>query len=159
FRSRGPGQYRPAEPPLYRHVERGAARSTRAATFFGRVPKGRVRDDRTWGGAPLAGRPAVRLVGGGRLGLLLDRVQLERAHEQLEPLRLEQDLAGRGEDVGALVDGVAVDADRDARPRAQALDPVPLARRVLDVVPAARVEQLLEVPVVLRPPELAARRR
>src|SRR5205807_530575 len=87
---------------------------------------------------------------------LLQRVQLELPHEQLEPLRLQQDLAGRGEGVVAVVDLVAVDLDGDRLAPAEALDAGPLAQLALDVVLAARVEQLLEVRVVLRPPELPA---
>ena len=81
-------------------------------------------------------------------------MQFELPDEQLEALGLEQDLAGRGEDIVTLVDGGPVDADRDPVPLAQALDPGPLRRRALDVVLAAGVEQFLEVGIVLRPPEL-----
>ena len=91
---------------------------------------------------------------GGVLSHFFKRVQLELPDEQLEPLGLQQDLAGRGEDVVTLVDGGAVDAHRDPAPVAEALDPRPLARRALDVVLAAGVEQLLEIGIVPRPPEL-----
>src|SRR5262245_26297279 len=83
-------------------------------------------------------------------------MQLEGADEQLEPFGLEQDAAGGGEGVVALVDGAAVDADGDRLAGAQAFDLRPLPQGALDVLLAARVEQLLEVGVVARPPELAA---
>src|SRR5207244_3841447 len=88
------------------------------------------------------------------LALLLQRLQLELAHEQLEPLRLEQDLPRRGKGVVALVDLRAIDDDADALAFTQALDASPFAQRALDVVLAARVEQFLEIRIVQRPPEL-----
>ena len=70
-----------------------------------------------------------------------DRVQLELADEQLEPLALEQDLAARRGDVVAFVDEDPVDADRDPVALAGAFHPGPLALGALDVVPAPGVEQ------------------
>src|SRR3954469_15587668 len=84
------------------------------------------------------------------------RVQLERADEQLEPLRLQEDLARRGGDTVGLVHRLAVDPDLDPVAVADAFDPVPFASRVLHVVLASGVEEFLEVRVVLRPPELSA---
>ena len=55
-----------------------------------------------------------------------------------------------------IVDRGAVDAERDPAPVAEAIDPGPLAQGALDVVPSPRIEQLLELRVVSRPPELAA---
>ena len=48
----------------------------------------------------------------------------------------------------------SVDADRDPAPLAEAIHPGPLAQGALGVIPASRIEQLLELRVVSRPPEL-----
>src|SRR5438309_1801288 len=84
------------------------------------------------------------------------RPQLEIAEVDLEPLGLEQDLPGRGVRVVTLVDCGAVDDHRDALAFTDALDARPLAEWTLHVVLAPRVDQLLEVRVVLGPPELFA---
>src|SRR6266542_6826154 len=73
----------------------------------------------------------------------LQRVQLEGAKVHLEPLRLQEDLAGGRVGVVALVDDGAVDADGDALAVADAFDAGPLAERALDIVLAAGVDQLL----------------
>src|SRR5438552_9853131 len=103
-------------------------------------------------------RRKSRRVGGGNMVIpsVLQGVQFELANEQLKALALQQDLAGRGVDVVALIDRGAVDADRDGLPRAQALDPRPFAEGTLDVVLTAGVEQFLELRIVQRPPQLAA---
>src|SRR5262249_9294672 len=99
--------------------------------------------------------PSNRLANS-RLTPAVRRMDLELADEQLEPFRLQQALARGREAVVGVVDDGAVDADGDRPARADALDASPLAEGALDVVLAARVEQLLEIGVVPRPPQLPA---
>ena len=72
---------------------------------------------------------------------------------------LEQNPAGGGKHLAALVDRLAVDLDRELAAVGDALDAGPVAQRAFDVFLAAGVEQLLEIPIVPRPPELPARGR
>src|SRR4051812_19522045 len=85
----------------------------------------------------------------------LQGIEFKLADDQLESLRLEEDLAGRGIDVVAFVDGGAVDTDGDALALAEALDPGPFAQGAFRVVLAARIKQLLVIRVMERPPELS----
>src|SRR5262249_4123052 len=68
------------------------------------------------------------------------RVQFKGADEQFEAFRLKENLPGRGEDIGSLVDGLAIDPDGDTVAVAQAFNLGPLAELALDVVLAAGVE-------------------
>src|SRR5262245_10519057 len=84
-------------------------------------------------------------------------MQLKRADEQLESFRLEQDLAGRGKDIVTLIDGNPIDANGNALAVANALHFGPLAKETFDVVLATGIQQLLEVRIVPRPPQLPIR--
>jgi len=86
------------------------------------------------------------------------RIYLELADKQLKSLGLEQDFPGRRKDPGALIDSRSVDPDRDPVALANAVDTRPFADRALNVVSASRVQQFLEIGVVIRPPELAIRK-
>src|SRR3954447_23831849 len=83
----------------------------------------------------------------GRAGI--ERMQLEFAKEDFKAFGLQQNSAGGRKDAAALVDFLAVGKDCDAVAIADAFDAVPLAKRPLDVVLAVRVEQFLEIPIVL----------
>src|SRR5687768_13404303 len=56
-------------------------------------------------------------------------LQLELAEQDLKPLVLQQDLAGRGNAIETLIHFLAVDLDRDPIALAEALDAGPLAQR------------------------------
>src|SRR5579871_2194053 len=86
--------------------------------------------------------------------IILRRTDLEIAEVHLKPLRLQQDLAGRGEDVIGFVDDRAIDGDAEAIINTPAIDRGTRAEGALQVVLAAGIEQLLEERFVLRPPEL-----
>src|SRR5262245_48860668 len=83
-------------------------------------------------------------------------MQLKLPHKQLKALGLQQYLTRRGEGVIAMIHRRAVDGDGDRLALASAFDSRPLAERAFDVVLAAGIEQLLEVGVVARPPQLPA---
>src|SRR6185503_9841378 len=113
----------------------------------------------SWSPVRARGCRAPRRSPGGTFGgrssrLLLQRVELELAEEDLVAFALEEDAARRRLDVRRLVHDHAVDRDGDLAALADAFDPRPLAHRALDVVLAPRVQQLLEVRIVVRPPEL-----
>src|SRR2546423_957197 len=84
-------------------------------------------------------------------------MQFKGADKQFEAFGLEQDLAGRGEGIVALVDGRPVDTYGDALVDAMALHLGPFTDRAFHVVFAARVEQFFEVGIVPRPPKLPPR--
>jgi hypothetical protein len=84
-------------------------------------------------------------------------MQLELAEVDLEALALEEDASRGGKDLRGLVHPDAVHRNGQAFPLADAFDPGPLAQRTLDVVLPVRVEELLEVRIVVRPPELLPR--
>ena len=79
-------------------------------------------------------------------------MQFELPKEDFEALRLQQDAPGRWKYVAALIHFDAINPDGEPVACTKALDPVPLAKRVLDVVLPAGIEQFLEVPIVPGPP-------
>src|SRR5262249_624117 len=85
-----------------------------------------------------------------------ERANLKVAEIDFVSFGLQKNLAGSRLDVEAFVDDGAVDLDRNSRPGAETFDSGPFPERAGDVVFPARVDQLLEKRLVLRPPELLA---
>src|SRR5262245_55171175 len=85
-------------------------------------------------------------------------MQLELAEVDFKAFALQQNSPGGRKDFAAFVDVQSVDEDRNVIAGAYALHARPFAERTFDVLAAARVAQLLEIPMVPRPPKLSARR-
>src|SRR5687768_3231813 len=91
------------------------------------------------------------------LRALLQRVQFELAKKDLKSFGFEQYLSSRRKNIIAFVDSDTIDNDSNALPIANTLHAGPLVQGAFNVISAARIDELLEIRVVIRPPELFAR--